>query len=69
MRSTTQKISLTIEKRDALSVINALRKGLGDNECFNQTPETEGARKMLRLLDGNFINTVAGVNITHGGSK
>ena len=63
MKSETQKISITIEKKDALSVINALRKGLGDREHFNKTDDTKGARNMLKLLDANFISSVSGVNI------
>jgi hypothetical protein len=63
MKSETQKISITVEKKDALAIINTLRKGLGDGEHFEQTTETKGARDMLKLLDANFINSVGGVNI------
>lgn len=63
MKSETQKVSIAVEKKDALAIINALRKGLGDNEHFDKTSETEGARNMLKLLDANFVNSVGGVNI------
>ena len=63
MKSETQKISITIEKKDALAIINALRKGLGDGEHFEKEAETKGARDMLKLLDANFISSVGGVNI------
>jgi len=63
MKSETQKIAVTIEKNDSLSIIVALRKGLGDSEHFEKTAETKGARSLLKLLDANFINSVGGVNI------
>lgn len=62
MKSETQRISITIDRAHALSVIRALRIGLGDNEYFKQTQETDGARKLLKLLDGNFINSTTGVH-------
>lgn len=62
MKSKTQQISITIERKEALNLINTLRKGLGSNEHFNQTIETEPARKLLKLLSANFINSVTGIH-------
>jgi hypothetical protein len=62
MKSETQTILITIDKAHALSVINALRKGLGRNEHFEQTEETHGALKLLKLLDNNFVNSTTGIH-------
>jgi len=62
MRLSTEKVSITIDAREALSIINALNKGTG-NHMESPTPETKPAHDLRDLLMKNFNNTITGVHI------
>ena len=62
MRSRTLKIEVAIGADDALSIINALNKGLDINNNFDDNPKEYGARDLLELLNCNFTSSMAGVH-------
>ena len=59
MKSETQKITVTIDRREAIELINGLREGVGN--CFKKT-EHKAAKSLLQLLEANFINATRGIH-------
>jgi hypothetical protein len=62
MKTTTNSISVDINKHEALSLINALQAGI-KNE-FKPGEDEEAACKFLQLLRGNFQSSTRGINYT-----
>ena len=59
MKSETEKITVTIEKKEASSIYNALIQSKMSGE---DKPEEKGARDLKQLLQGNFFSSVTGVH-------
>ncbi|WP_339891889.1 hypothetical protein [Neptuniibacter pectenicola] len=61
MKAKAKIISVDINEREALQIINILQAGVTPD--FVSTPEEEGAKKLLELLRSNFKSQVQGVHI------
>ncbi len=61
MRTETQKITLTIDKKEALSIYNVLLKAVKETEA--PTKETKGAYDLKELLQGNFFSNKKGIHM------
>ncbi len=66
MRVKIKNIEVSISEKEAISIINAIQKGIGEEMYFEKKPENDGAIEFIELLKGNFIN---GVNYVHYISK
>lgn len=62
MRIEIMKIKVTLDDREALSIINALQTGLKDHEFIDKKPEEEAAIDFLSLLRNNFQNSQSGIH-------
>lgn len=60
MKSETQSITVSIDKKEALSIYNALLKSVGNME--QPTPENTGAINLRDLLQANFFSQITGVH-------
>ncbi len=60
MKTETQKITITIEKREALSIYNALLKA--NDQIGQVTAETKGAQDLQQILQANFFIQITGVH-------
>jgi hypothetical protein len=62
MQTETQKITITIDKKEALSIYNALLPNINPGSGCD-TPETKGASDLKRLLQGNFFSDKKGIHM------
>jgi hypothetical protein len=63
MKAKTKTISVDINEREALQIINILQAGTSPESIVRR--EEDGAKKLLELLRGNFKNQVQGVHIVN----
>lgn len=62
MRTETQSITITINKKEALSIYNALLTNIKPSSGCD-TPETKGASDLKSLLQGNFFSDKKGIHM------
>lgn len=63
MRVKVNEVSVTINADEALSIINAINKGLDSSHHFGKPDKsTQGAVSLLKLLNGSFRNSKDGIH-------
>ena len=62
MRANIKRVTITLDETEALSVRNALIKGLGDKHIFEPSSDLKGAADLLRLLTGIFNSSVPDIH-------
>ena len=62
MRSAIKEVSVTINEAEALSILNAIQKGLGSDMHLSEDTGIKGAQQLASILRCTFHSSISGIH-------